>query len=685
MPLLKTRHLTATINRSSVNEEARTVEIAVSSETPVDRWGALEVLDHSPGAVDLSRFRDGAAFLLDHDPTKQIGVIESPQLGADRVLRATVRLGRSTQAQEALQDIVDGIKSKISVGYSYDWAEVDSTRTPEGVQLYTIKKWQPMEASLVAIPADATVGVGRSKAKAEDPDGPLDPDGELDPEDPENPDAGDEPDDGEDPERKGRSATHNLAHRAANPKEPIMGAENINGGQSAAHVEELKTASTAATSRATEILDLCQTFGLSERAKDLIASGRDTNEIKAEILAEAQKRLKPVGVGVDLNPKERQRYSYARAISMAADQAEGKRTSGFESEISDELDKQMPATHKRRGGLFIPTSLRASKLQETMGASGPTLTESQRLAVMNFLTRAGGSGSIDSQTANYIKEVVFTQYGGELIEVLRNAALVVKMGARVLPGLSSPIAFPRQTADMAASWVAENSGSDVTGSQVATDLVTLTPKSLQGTTAYSRQLLVQSSVDVEAMVIESLAYSHSLAWDLAAIHGDGTGNSPKGIYGISGVGSHPFSGNPTYADLLAMESLVADANAILGALGWLTRPSAASKMKGTLEFAVNGSKKLWEGTILEGEVDGYIARASNQVKKTLGAGTNETGIIFGNWNDLLIGQFGGAMETIVDPYSKKKQGLIEVTSFQMCDVQVRHPASFAVGTAMVIS
>lgn len=682
MPQLKTRHLTATINRSSVNEEARTVEIAVSSETPVDRWGALEVLDHSPGAVDLSRFRDGAAFLLDHDPTKQIGVIESPQLGADRVLRATVRLGRSTQAQEALQDIVDGIKSKISVGYSYDWAEVDSTRTAEGVQLYTIKKWQPMEASLVAIPADATVGVGRAKAKAdEDPDGPLDPDGELDPE---NPADGEEPDDG-DEERKGRSTTHHLAHRAAHLKEPIMGAENSNGGQSAAHVEELKTASTSATTRATEILDLCQTFGLAERAKDLIASGREVNDIKSEVLAEAQKRLKPIAVGVDLTEKERKSYSYARAISLAADQAEGKRVAGFESEISDELDKQMPVTHKRRGGLFIPTSLRASKLSETMGASGPTLTESQRLAVMNFLTRAGGSGSIDSQTANYIKEVVFTQYGGELIEVLRNAALVVKMGARVLPGLSSPIAFPRQTADIAATWVAENPGADVAGSQVATDLVTLTPKTLQGTTAYSRQLLVQSSVDVEAMVIESLAYSHALAWDLAAIHGSGASNQPKGIYSQSGVGSHAFSGNPTYADLLAMETLVADANAILGALGFLTRPSAANKMKGTLEFAVNGSKKIWEGTMLEGEVDGYRAMASNQVSKTLGAGTNETGIIFGNWNDLLIGQFGGAMETIVDPYSKKKQGLIEVTSFQMCDVEVRHAASFAVGTAMVIS
>ncbi len=651
MPPLNVRHLTISLTREAVNEEARTAQIAVSSETPVPRWGYTEILEHTPEAVDLSRFRDGAAFLLDHDPTKQVGVIEGVSLGSDRVLRAVVRFGRSAMAQEAFQDVMDGIKTKISVGYDYDPAEVDSSRGADGVPIERVKRWTPMEASLVAIPADASVGVGRSAEPV--------------------------------PGAPGNPATP--AREAANKEANIM-AETNSGGQNAATVEELRSAATNATSRATEILSLCQEFGLVERAAEFIGSERTSEDIKREIFAEVQKRLKPMNAaGVELNEKERKSYSYARAIASAADMAEGRRVAGFEVEISDELEKRMPAEHKRRNGIFIPTSLQGARTRESIGADGPSLTQAQRAQMMAFLTRAGGSGTIDSQTVNYIKEVVFNQYGGELIEVLRNAALVAKMGARVLTGLGSPISFPRQTADVAAQWVAENSGTDVTGGNVATDLVTLTPKTLMGTTAYSRQLLAQASVDVEAMVIESLAYSHTLAWDLAAIHGTGLNNQPKGIYNQTGVGSHPFSGNPTYADILAMESLVANANAILGSLGWMTRPSAASKMKGTLEFAVNGAKKIWEGTILEGEVDGYVARATNQISAALGAGTNETGIIFGNWSDLLIGQFGGAMETIVDPYSKKKQGLIEVTSFQMCDVQVRHPGSFAVGTGMILS
>ena len=84
-----------------------------------------------------------------------------------------------------------------------------------------------------------------------------------------------------------------------------------------------------------------------------------------------------------------------------------------------------------------------------------------------------------------------------------------------------------------------------------------------------------------------------------------------------------------------------------------------------------------------GALAGYTARASNQVSATLGGGS-EHGLIFGNWSDALIGMWG-ALELVVDPYSLKKQGMIEVTSFQLCDIALRHAQSFCKATGATIA
>jgi HK97 family phage major capsid protein len=223
----------------------------------------------------------------------------------------------------------------------------------------------------------------------------------------------------------------------------------------------------------------------------------------------------------------------------------------------------------------------------------------------------------------------------------------------------------------------------------------LTPRTLMATTAYSRQLLVQASIDVESMVRGSIAAAHALAWDLAAIHGTGSNNQPTGIYNQPGVLTTDFS-NAAYSNtgqkiawtgITEMEAAVASANALMGTLGYLTTPQIGNDGKNTLKFpgaAIAQGGPIWEGKLLDGEMNGYTAKCTNQVSKLLGtagaaspAGTFH-GLIFGDWAALMIAQFGGAMEMIVDPYTLKKQGLIEVASFQMSDVNVRHPVSFNV-------
>ena len=144
--------------RASIDEEARTVEIDFSSESAVERWFGSEILDHSPQSVRLGRMNNGAPLLLDHDSGKQIGVVESARIEGGKG-RALVRFSRSDRGEEVFRDVVDGIRSKVSVGYRIHklrMVEADKTTKKE---TYRAEDWEPFEVSIVSIPADDSVGV----------------------------------------------------------------------------------------------------------------------------------------------------------------------------------------------------------------------------------------------------------------------------------------------------------------------------------------------------------------------------------------------------------------------------------------------------------------------------------------------------------------------------------------------
>lgn len=147
-----------------VDMEKRTVKLSFSSETEVGRWFGIEILDHSQGAIDFTRLHSRAPFLMDHNSRDQIGVVESAWLDqSQRKGRALVRLSKSARGEEILQDINDLIRTNISVGYTIQKAILKEQREHDDV--YLITGWQPYEISCVSIPADTTVGVGRSSEK----------------------------------------------------------------------------------------------------------------------------------------------------------------------------------------------------------------------------------------------------------------------------------------------------------------------------------------------------------------------------------------------------------------------------------------------------------------------------------------------------------------------------------------
>jgi HK97 family phage major capsid protein len=626
-------------------------DITLSSETPVDRGWYVETLDHSSDAVNLERSEIN--LLWNHNSDEPIGRISNLKAKGKK-LDGDMRFYSRPFAQDKRSMVDEGLR-EVSVGYSVQSYEY-TPGTSEHGDAYRATRWTPLEGSIAPVPADYTAGAQK---------------------------------------RTGDNLEFPVSVRSTTPPTAVK--------PEVRHMDPTAQAAADAAAKAkaqllpTEIARLAHQHKMGDKVVEWLEAGHSLEKVR-EIILEAKatpasSQIAPgTGTGIDLPAADQRAYSYARAIAAAADQAEGKRgVKCLETEVSEELERTMPGTYKRHGGLYVPMSLRNAGVKGFSGAERPiTLTPQQRDAFVQFAR----TGVTDSVTANALKELVFTEFGGELINILRNMCLTVQMGARVLTGLSSPIAFPRQTQDVTAYWVSENPGTDVTASNVKDDLVTLTPRTLQATTAYSRQLLVQASVDVESMTRESIAAAHALGIDLSALHGTGVNNQPLGIYNQPNVGTVDFSSSSygdgsdhiAYTGVVQMEVGVATSNALLGSLGFLTTPGIAGDAKKTLKFpaaAIAQGGVLWDGKILEGEMDGYTARATNQISSTMGAsgapsGGSNHGLIFGNWADLIIAQFGGAMEMIVDPYSKKKQGLIEVTSFQMADVAVRHPVSFSV-------
>lgn len=406
---------------------------------------------------------------------------------------------------------------------------------------------------------------------------------------------------------------------------------------------------------AAEILTLGKTHGVdvTEAIKQQTSLADAKEFVSDTILARAKTRSTTAGVAeptVDgMTEKEKRDYSMARAILSMADP---NYSADMERKVSDSIAKDLGRPPK---GMYIPTR----------GLARPTMS------------------GLDTKTNAAGKYTVATEIR-DLIELFRNRTKLLQLGAQMLSGLQGNIAFPRQLTGSTGSWVAENPGSDVTQSDATFGQLNLTPKTYQSTTAFSRQLLAQSTIDVENFVRNDLAIAHALAVDLAGINGSGSSNQPLGLLKTSGIGSVAVGTNggaPTYELIVDLETAVADANADEANMAYLTTPVMRGKLKKTTILSNTVGRPVWDQSANApgiGDVIGYPGYVSKQVPSTLVKGSSSDchAIIFAYWPTVLIGEWG-VIDLVVDPYALKKQGLIEVTSFQMVDVGVRQPAQIA--------
>lgn len=618
------------VERAAIDEAARTATLAFASETPYERWWGVEVLDCAPSSMRTGRLRSGANLLCDHDTRDVIGVVESVEIGTDKVVRAVVRFGKSVRAEEVWQDVRDGIRRNVSVGYMIHEAILESTK--DGVETYRVSDWEPYEISLVSVPADASVGVGRS-AVPEQRGAKVKVEVEIE--------VGDDNEDtqaaAEEPAATGTSLMP--AADAERTKSKTVITPSIKGPKMTAPVE------VSERNHATEITKIAATIpGGAELAMKSIQAGHTVEQFQAEALRAVSNKPVPTA-DIGMSEKEVKQFSMLRAINALANptDAAAQRAAAFERECSDASAKVMG---KSARGLFIPNDV-------------------QKRDLLVGTATAGGH------------TVATDLLSGSFIDILRNAMVINGLGARMMTGLVGQVAIPKQTGSATAYWVAENAAP--TESQQTFGQVTMTPKTVGGYTDISRRLLLQSSIAVESLVQTDLATVLGLAIQQAAINGSGASNQPSGLLTLlttPAVVGGTNGAAPTWANIIALETAIASANADVGTMGYLINAKTRGKLKSTEKFTTSNGQPIFEnGTT---PLNGYSAAVTNAMPSngTKGTGTNLSSLLFGNWADLMIGMWG-SLDLMVDPYSGSTAGTVRVVALQDVDVAVRNLESFA--------
>lgn len=629
---------------SSFDADKRTVELAFSSEFEGERWFGIEILDHDPASVRLDRLRDGGAALVDHNWSDQVGVVESVSIGADRRGRAVVRFGRSARASEIFQDVIDGIRKHVSVGYRVHGAKLQETRS-DGTDVYRMTDWEPLEISFVSVPFDHSVGVGRSMEKTQEEHPAI-------PEQTASVKSGKPTAENQNPEehrnmniKNVRDKSGNLVRAEVDDQGNILKVLEVLEEASAAVRSAQSNATSAERTRTASIMEMGERFKCEDLAREAVKDGTDMATFQARVLDHMNKQAgRPLNeqtrdADIGLTDKEVRAYSFlnvVRALSNPGDRR-AQEAAKFEFEASRAA---ADAAGKEPQGVLIPTDVlsRALNTSTAGGAAGNT---------------GGYAIATDLRTQSFV-------------EMLRSRNTIMSRG-RVLSGLVGNVDIPRQIAGAQGYWIGE--GEDAGYGAPDLDQISLSPKTVAAYSEITRKFMQQSSLDAEGLVRADLAAALATTIDKAGYYGTGTDKQPRGIANYSGINAVAFAGvNPTFAELVQMETEVAADNADVDNMAYVLNARMRGGFKTTPKFASGTDGGLiWEPGKT---VNGYSTEVTNQIQNG--------DVFFGNFSDLLIGLWGG-LDLIVDPYSNSKSGTLRIVVFQDVDFVLRRLESFVLG------
>ena len=388
-----------------------------------------------------------------------------------------------------------------------------------------------------------------------------------------------------------------------------------------------------------------KTVGGEELAEEYVQSGKSAGDFALGILDKYQQRPKEHR-DIGLTPKETRRFSWMRLINHMAKPGSEQNRRAAEFEIESCLAAEKNQNRAARG-FIIPNEVLNDKRIKTRPHYG---------------TRELQAGSGDG--ANLVPTILDS---ASFIEFLDNTMVSVRAGATVLRDLDGILNLPRRDAAISGGWLAESG--DAGDTTPSYDQVQLSLKTYGLRVDMSRQLRLQSSMDVESMVARQISMAVALALDKAAMTGPGTGNAPTGLGVQAGVGIQALAiiNQLTWAEAIGLQSDVMTANAFFGNLAYAIHPVLAGDAKSRSRDSGSGRYVMENG-----EIDGYRTFISAQVADLGAAGANNA--IFGDWSSLIIGYWSGIDLMVQNQFD---DGRTRLVVFVDADCNVEHAGSFS--------
>ena len=592
--------------------EERTYQFPFSSEFPVERYFGSEVLSHDKGAADLDRLNDSAPLLFNHDPDRVIGVVERAYIDEKKRRGYTqVRFSRNEFAQEVLSDVKDGILRNVSFGYS-----IDKMEEREGGD-FVATSWRPYEVSVVSIPADPGVGIGRSLVDSE---------------------------------------TEQAASAAPIPSVPAM--ENT-----APDLQQVRAeAAEAERSRIAGISALCSKHDLEDMGRQLIEGGRSIDEARAAVLeklgAKPVETVKPV----ELEQRDHSNYQIADGIRAMCTGDWSSRGAGLVRELSQEVMRASGLTASSERSFYVPFSALTRATYVTSAASeGGNLVATDLLAddfiealrnaspVMGLgvRTMTGLVGDVAIPRRSGVASTYYLSTETTAITQSESTFDQVQLQPKNLASLSK---YSRQTLIQGTPGIEGLVRTDLTDGILA---------------ALDSAILNGSGSSGQPTGIRNTSGIGSVAM--------GTNGAAIDMESIVDLETAITQDNAVVGNAMAYVTN----SKVMGALKKL-RAGGSSATDGS--FLFNSDLQAIGRGPTPLTINGYPIATTNAVPSNLtkGSGTDLSAVVAGDFSQAMVGFYGNGLEIVVgedsDDFAKALTSVRGILSF---DVAVRHAESFA--------
>lgn len=419
---------------------------------------------------------------------------------------------------------------------------------------------------------------------------------------------------------------------------------------------------------AREVLTPAEELRFSEVIAEIetLNSEITTAEKRELAIEDAAKRSKP-GVATylpngktDNEDQVRENFSMRK---MIVDIMDKKAPQGLEAEIVQQGQKEAREIGVSPKGFMLPAFIQEKRAAVNTTSTGDT-----------------------PKTGYYIQTDVLVD---QRVDVLRNAGVLINAGAKYMNGLVGNVSMPKKTTASTAAWLTETGA--ITPNNSVNAAITMSPKRVGAAIPYTKTFLRQTTLNVNQWLLDDMYKTQAIAVETAALIGGGS-NEPIGVSAaltttagsnLIAMGTNGLA--PTWASIVELQKQVDNANAAVGKLAYIFNSKTRGKMKTVVRDAGSGLFLWGDGTMVDAlgnivqTVNGERAFVSNMVRSTLTKGSSSgvcSEAFYGNWEDLVIGSWGG-LDIMIDESTLSLSNQIQIVVNGYWDVAILHEESFA--------